>query len=691
MAKRKILRGALIILGLVTLFLSAGETRAEEPEEARFNGKISNWEKALDEITEKEKALFGLYDSPAAAEVMEKEIERKINSYALGTIVRNARRRGFFQTKEEEEGDLIAGQIKDIIARMEIIPAGPGLITFIVSPGGGTKVLPFDPFLPDEVPGEIKIVATPGEYEPASFALYSKNDLNGLTLKATDLKGTKGTIPSSSIDLKVVKCWYQTGIVWNSGIFQEGTKDLVPELLLNDDTLVKVDHEKKENYLKLSFPEGEKYAWISDPEEVFQTWLTIEEFPVKDSPALLPVNIPAGTNKQFWVTVKVPEDAKDGVYTGSINLSAGEKTLGAVTLKLRVLPFKLASPKTYYDLTREFTSSIYYLGQLASDDQKGTIYALLKNKEQLRAELKNMFDHGVTNPQVTQSWNDKKWFARALELRQEAGMRSPTLYTRILDIEAFLGCNFYTGEGLPVPPEKLEALKARVKEIMDFVKPYGITEVYFYGADEAKDEQVIAQIPAWEAVQEAGGKIWVAGYRAGVMGNKLGNFELVGETQDLFVSAVEPFKKEADKWHSVGNKIWAYANPQAGPENPALFRKGFGFGLWKAEYDGAATWVYIHYYPPWNDFGTRTYRKLYNFVYPTVNGVVDTIAWEGYREAIDDIRYGTTLKLFIAQTDKNSPKAEVARKAEAYLANLDAEKNPDLIRLEIIGYILKLR
>ncbi|MFH2069065.1 MAG: hypothetical protein ABII89_06360, partial [Candidatus Omnitrophota bacterium] len=421
-------------------------------------------------------------------------------------------------------------------------------------------------------------------------------------------------------------------------------------------------------------------------------------FPVKDSPALLPVNIPAGTNKQFWVTVKVPEDAKDGVYTGSINLSSGEKTLGAVTLKLRVLPFKLASPKTYYDLTREFTSSIYYLGQLASDDQKGTIYALLKNREQLRAELKNMFDHGVTNPQVTQEYGNRKILGEFLDLRNEAGMGNQPLYSRILDIAGFLNCNFFTGAGLPVPPEKLAALKVRVKEMIDFFKPYGIPEVYFYGQDEATDAGIKAQRPAWEAVREAGGKIWVAGYSRPmrrIVGNLEGQFELAGDIQDLFVSAcfhapdTQPVKEEADKWHSVGHKIWLYANPQAGPENPALFRKGYGFIPWKADYDGAATWAYIHYYPPWNDF--RSNGKLYNFVYPTVNGVVDTIAWEGYREGIDDIRYGTTLKLLIAQK-KGGPKNREALEAEDYLKNLNAlYKNPDRIRLEIIDYILKLR
>ena len=180
-----------------------------------------------------------------------------------------------------------------------------------------------------------------------------------------------------------------------------------------------------------------------------------------------------------------------------------------------------------------------------------------------------------------------------------------------------------------------------------------------------------------------------------IVGNREGNFELVGDALDLFISCAfhapdtQPKKEEADKWHSAGNKVWVYANPQSAPENPALFRKGFGFVPWKAEYDGDATWAYIHYYPPWNDF--RKNGKLYSFVYPTVDGVVDTIAWEGYREAIDDIRYATTLKLLIEER-KGGPRDAVAVAAEGYLEGLDPVKGPPpgVIRLELVGYILRL-
>ena len=34
------------------------------------------------------------------------------------------------------------------------------------------------------------------------------------------------------------------------------------------------------------------------------------------------------------------------------------------------------------------------------------------------------------------------------------------------------------------------------------------------------------------------------------------------------------------------------------------------------------------------------YLCLPAMAYPTVDGMIDTIAWEGFREGVDDVRYG---------------------------------------------------
>ena len=66
------------------------------------------------------------------------------------------------------------------------------------------------------------------------------------------------------------------------------------------------------------------------------------------------------------------------------------------------------------------------------------------------------------------------------------------------------------------------------------------------------------------------------------------------------------------------------------------------------------------------------------FAYPTSHGVVDTIAWEGYREGIDDIRYGSTLNLVIQNADQS--KRQTADEAKRYLESLDPAGDVDVVR-----------
>ena len=79
--------------------------------------------------------------------------------------------------------------------------------------------------------------------------------------------------------------------------------------------------------------------------------------------------------------------------------------------------------------------------------------------------------------------------------------------------------------------------------------------------------------------------------------------------------------------------------------------------------------------------------------YPTADGMIDTIAWEGFREGVDDVRYATTLTLQIAaaMAGKDPERTRVAGEAQQYLNEFEVSGDLDEIRSSIIGYILKLR
>lgn len=183
---------------------------------------------------------------------------------------------------------------------------------YIVPAITDNKILPTFSISSKYISKEISITAAPSEYEPASFIVYANQPINSLEIISSDLNGESATIPSSDIDIRIVKNWYQAG----ESIMDITHKILTPELLLKDDTLVKV--EDGENYLKLDSGE---YIWISNPidnigDPVFRKIIPFEDFSVQDSSDLLSVNITKKTNKQFWVTVRVPEDIPAGTYEG---------------------------------------------------------------------------------------------------------------------------------------------------------------------------------------------------------------------------------------------------------------------------------------------------------------------------------------------------------------------------------------
>jgi hypothetical protein len=96
----------------------------------------------------------------------------------------------------------------------------------------------------------------------------------------------------------------------------------------------------------------------------------------------------------------------------------------------------------------------------------------------------------------------------------------------------------------------------------------------------------------------------------------------------------------------------------------------------------------------WNDFiGTEYNFRAFNWVYPATDRHVDTIQFEGFREAIDDVRYATLLKQ-VAHRAIATGKTEnvyAGRMALQYLALLDG-KTCDLngVRIEMANAILRL-
>ena len=554
-----------------------------------------------------------------------------------------------------EAAQALDGAVTKIeVARAMRTRAGPGrkILAYAVRAVTNDKILPH-PVAPDRVSTVLRLRACRGEYEPASFVVYPFEELVIDSVTVTDLRNAQSTIPSSAVDVCTVKCWYQSGGTGRFP-FNKGLRLLTPELLLKDDSLVRVDYEQKHNYVRLSFLDG-KQTWLcvsGKERSAEERRIRSGEQPIYDARTLQPVALPAHHAKQFWLTVHVPADAPSGRYTGTLSLSSREVVLQTLELELDVLPFDLAP--------NPLESSVYFHWGIELDvTGNGTVRHSKRSVEQYRVELANLVAHGVDNPTLGVRY-ESGLLGLALWLRKEAGMRTDRLYYLI------------ASAGLPTET---------IEHIIEIARRFGYEEVYFYGQDEARGDKLKAQRALWERLHEAGGKVFVAGSQGH-------NFPALGDLQDLLVCYGDPSKEEAARWHSKDHKIFCYANPQSGIEEPETYRRNFGLLLAANDYDGGMTYIFYH---GWNDFYGKRYRQ-HNFVYPTADGLIDTIQWEGYREGIDDLRYWGTLRNAIAQARKlGGERARLAAEADAFLETMDVTGDLYELRNRMIEWILKLR
>ena len=513
----------------------------------------------------------------------------------------------------------------------------------------------------------ITINACKGEYEPASIILRSPvNDISSVNVEIPDLISSKDSISSSEIDIKIVKVWYQGGGAWESRNFYKYKKrKLVPELLLNDENLVKVDFKLQKNYLRIKEGKKFKYIDISSPEFKKGNILhSISEMNVQDANILQPFNLKKGENKQLWVTIKVPKNKKEGLYEGSVKFKSKDgELLKEIKLQVNVLPFDLVKPKLTY--------SIYYRGQLKPD--KPTISSEYKSEAQLIAELTNMQEHGISHPTMYQSLKDIPMLNTHLTIRDKLSLNNGTLY--------YLGIMTYPHKYKTYPK-----LRNMVKKIKHASKNHNLDTIYVYGIDEAVEERLTQQKKAWEVIHEEGVKLFVAGYK--------GTLDHVGKSLDTLIFAGKPNGFEIKLAHKNGNEILSYNNPQSGPENPFVFRKNYGIVLWQNEYDGAMPYAYQHSFgSAWNDMDHAKFRD-HMFAYPTSLGVIDTIAWEGFREGVDDIRYINTLEKYIKKLKtKSKTSGRRIEVVERYLKLLKTNEINDLysMRQVIINFIISLK
>jgi len=546
--------------------------------------------------------------------------------------------------------------------------------------------------------GTVRIVAAKDEYEPGSFLVWARRDLGKVKFELSEFKQVKvkgqgqgqgeavetGVVfPKENLDLKVVKVWYQNRNAWFSYFGDTGFK-LCPELLLNDEDLIRVDTKKTANYAKLVDKDGKKSElWINPPRQLdvrklCEGWRETDTFlcmspNFHDAPTLQPVALPKNEFRNFFLTAHVTKEIPAGLYKGEIVLSAVQPStsnlqpaaLGRIPVEIRVLDFTLPQPKCYGEPEKDFLVSSYsYISYGILREYNGFDDALARR--QLVAVLKNQVAHNQTMHMVRGNLSEETY--ETIEAMRQAGMR----------LDVFQG-GVYPSSGKP------EEMRARAEVIADeFDRRYGHHNVYMGWGDEPGADWLAQQRPLFEAYQSVGLKFFIAGETV---------FSKAGYLYDWHNTAHDAADDMVPalwgRMHNASHIAW-YANQHVGSENPAFNRRQNGLGAYLAGYTALCN--YAHHFGAYND-DRLTYKPMV-LAYGSYDGVIDTIAWEGFREGIDDIRYATLMTDLArkAEKSKDIKVRYLGAKAMQYLAMTDPKAcDQDAVRGEMIRFISELK
>ena len=552
--------------------------------------------------------------------------------------------------------------------------------------------------LPDVYPtdgtpnGTVRIVMAKDEYEPGSFLVWARQDLGKVQFEIGDLKQVKvkgegeeretGVVfPRENLDLKFVKVWYQNRNGWFSYFGDTGFK-LCPELLVNDEDLIRVDTKKEANYARLIGKDEKKSErWINPPRQMdvrqlCESWRQTDTFDsmresFRDAATLQPVALPKNEFRQFFLTAHAAKDTPAGIYRGAIQLknsnNSKTQTLGSIPVEIRVLDFELPAPKCYGEPEKDFLVSSYnYISFGKIMEKNGGDAALARR--QFVSILRNQVAHNQTMHMIGGNFNNETF--ETIEALREAGMRSDVLMGGVAPVWGV------TDPKVMVPRANIIA--------DEYDRRFGHHNVYMGYGDEPGADWLAANRPVFESYQQSGLKFFIAGETV---------FSKAGYFYDWHNSAHDATDGTIPalwgRMQGVSHSAW-YVNQHVGAENPALCRRQNGLGAYLSGYTALCN--YAHHLGPYNDDSTL-YKPMV-LAYGIYDGVLDTLAWEGFREGIDDIRYATLMTDLArkAAKSKDLKTRYLGSKAMQYLALTDAKSyDQDSVRGEMIRFINELK
>jgi len=524
---------------------------------------------------------------------------------------------------------------------LEPAPTNPPLELASDEDGRGYVVFAADPceeITPTFIPARAAVgrplttAATPGEFEPATFGVLASRDLGNVAVELSDLVGEerRQRIARENVSLGAVRCWP-----------------------------VRVsDHVGKGDF-------------AAAPEMI-------------EPPVGRACRVSADSVKQWWLTVRVPEDAAAGRYRMGVTVRPEKAPPSVLEWRLLVLPFRLNRPADKHWGT--WLESFPPVGGLRGPERRGRNTPAEVDRL-ARADLADYRDHGFDlalfnyyfgieeKPDGTFIY-DLSELARDMDYWKTLGSSAPVV---ICCEYAFRNWEYQFAEpgAEHVPgtfsPKAGQACVGLVRSIHDEAQRRGWPTLYFAPIDEPGNSKTGNRMQfaanVLDFVHEVPGCRTATTITAG-------DVQQLGDRVDVRIYAYGHFNRtKVLEEAREGHPFWYYNNGMFYGHSTLASRGLAGFEFLRSGAEVATAWGFDCFKDnPYNDFDGG--HRDWNVVFPGVDHLTPTIYWELCREGVDDCRYVETLQQEIRRA-KEGGLTQRARRAEQVLAPLiDPDARP---------------
>lgn len=489
--------------------------------------------------------------------------------------------------------------------------------------------------LAGEAPPKLRLEAAWDEREPVQVGVHALRDLRAVTVVASPLEDAKGhAIPASAIDLRQVRFYS----------------------------------------LKLSLRVNDRFGVVPK---------TLE-------PAV-PIDVPAGTTRPFWITVHVPDGVPGGVYRGRLTFAEGGQTEGKgaeVPLEMEVLPRRLDEATAMLG-----PWAVPVLRNL--DDAKGADAERIRERADL--VFRDIREHGMTTMGLLSGDSSRRGedgslvvpdLDAGLELFRRHGFPRPLVYepVNLLSTNKMRTSSNYRH----YDPEVHVDLASRLaRDYGRRAADAGLPGIVFAPVDEPNVADGIAFGDEPEVRRDIAAQLLKAVKKNGGRTAMTCTPESGGAlAADLDYWMVAYKKFEPSVFASIrraGGKAGLYANSTLMGNGTSFSRFFFGYWPWSQRLDAMMAWTYPSQpkrFPENHDASGEGPLQVTDGFLGRDGRPVPVIQWELAREGVDDFRYLVTLEALVerARREGSRDAKRSAEEAADFLGKLRASISPDAHR-----------